>query len=181
MLKFKEEVLGDLKKIFENEELEIINLLLEGKAKVNSIKKAHLETFRKMIAVLSNELNWSGSVSEVNSEIVAEDQDETISVVQEEFNALSAVCLHTVQGNNSEIMTEVHRKKETCKALESGKCQHGWSGKKPDQQGKICSFMHPKVCKKQGKIYWQFKWFEKYSESFKLKHSTYYLTSNWDI
>jgi hypothetical protein len=72
-------------------------------------------------------------------------------------------------------------KKETCKALESGKCQHGWSGKKPDQQGKICSFMHPKVCKKQGKIYWQFKWFEKYSESFKLKHSTYYLTSNWDI
>jgi hypothetical protein len=45
MMKFKEEVLEDLKKIFENEELETINILLEGKAKSNTTKNAHLETY----------------------------------------------------------------------------------------------------------------------------------------
>ena len=32
--------------------------------------------------------------------------------------------------------------------VKRGKCKYGRSGKKPDQQGKICSYSHPPVCKK---------------------------------
>ena len=129
ILKFNEEALEELKKSFEIEELETINLLLEGKTKVNSIKKTHLETFRKIIDLLSKELNWS--VSEIIKE------EETIS---------------EVQNNDSESMRKDQKEKETCKFFRTGKCQHGRSGKKPDQQGKICSYIHPPVCKKHEKF-----------------------------
>ena len=150
MMKFKEEVLEDLKKIFENEELETINTLLEGKAKSNTTKNAHLETYRKMITVLSKGLNWN--VSEENSENVTDDRDDTISVDQEEFNAMKADYIENEDQNKSVPASEVHGKKETCKALKSGKCQHGWTGKKPDHQGKICPYMHPKACKKHERL-----------------------------
>ena len=97
ILKFKEEALEELKKSLEIDELETINLLLEEKTKCNSIKKAHLETFRKLIALLSKELNWS--VSEV---------------VKEEETILE------VQNNDSENMTKDQKKKETCKFFKSG-------------------------------------------------------------
>ena len=56
--KFKKEVVEDLKKSFEVVELETINILLEGKTKCNSIKKKDLETFRKVICLMSKELDW---------------------------------------------------------------------------------------------------------------------------
>ena len=47
--KFKEEAITVLKNSFENSDLEAINLLLEGRTKCNSVKKSHLEAFRKII------------------------------------------------------------------------------------------------------------------------------------
>ena len=44
--KFKDEALKEMKKSFETNEMDSINLLLEGKLKCNSIKKKDLETFR---------------------------------------------------------------------------------------------------------------------------------------
>ena len=48
-IKFKEDALNFLKNSLENGDLEAINTLLEGKMKCNSVKKAHLESFRKII------------------------------------------------------------------------------------------------------------------------------------
>ena len=96
-------------------------MLLEGKTKVNSVKKIHLEVFRKMINLLSQELNWS--------------EDETISEEEKK------------EENSSEEVEEDQPKKEICKFLKCGTCYHGRSGKKPDQNGKTCSFNHPPVCK----------------------------------
>ena len=56
--KFKKEAIGKLEKNFELDELETINILLEGKIKCNSIKKKDLETFRKVLCLLSKELEW---------------------------------------------------------------------------------------------------------------------------
>ena len=57
-MKFKQQALDELKNKFEVDELEILNILLSGRMKCNSIKKIHLETFKKVIEVLSNELSW---------------------------------------------------------------------------------------------------------------------------
>ena len=50
--------------------------------------------------------------------------------------------------NCSEDVTEEQKKKETCKFLQNGNCHFGRSGKRPDQNGKVCAFSHPKVCRK---------------------------------
>ena len=49
--------------------------------------------------------------------------------------------------DNQENHTEETQKKDVCKFYKNGKCRFGKSGKKPDQQGKVCSFSHPQTCK----------------------------------
>ena len=66
-MKFKNEALEELKKNFEISELDTINNLLEGKTKCNSIKKVHLETFRKIICHFSKELDF------IESDIITEE------------------------------------------------------------------------------------------------------------
>ena len=69
------------------------------------------------------------------------------------------------QNNNSE--------KKACPLLKIGKCKHGWSGTKIDQ-GKICSYNHPKVCKRQemyGRCY------DKYCSKFHLKICREYMNT----
>ena len=58
-MEFKEDALNILKNNLKNDDLEAINLLLEGKTKCNSVKKAHLEAFKKIIELMSEELKWS--------------------------------------------------------------------------------------------------------------------------
>ena len=122
--KLKKQAIEELEKNFEFDELETINTLLDGKAKSNSIKKKDLETFRKVICLLSKELEWN--------------EDETIR--EEEIKPEVKNC--------SEDVTEEQKKKETCKFLQNGNCHFGRSGKRPDQNGKVCAFSHPKVCRK---------------------------------
>ena len=74
-----------------------------------------------MIELMSKELDWS----EAKVTTVVESKPES-------------------QGNS---ITEEEQKKQVCKFLKIGKCQYGKSGKRPDQQGKICSYSHPQVCK----------------------------------
>ena len=123
-MKFINDALEELKKNFEKSELDTISSLFEGKAKCNSIKKVHLETFRKIICHLSKELDWIENDTTTEEKTKVEEQ------------------------NSSQSVTEGQKRKETCKFYKNGKCQYGRSGKKPDQQGKICSYSHPPVCKK---------------------------------
>ena len=123
-MKFKEQALDELKNKFEVDELEIINILLSGKMKCNTIKKIHVETFKKVIEVLSNELSWS------------EDEE----ILDEQTKSETQISSNDVKENQ-------HNKK-TCKFVQLGTCKYGRSGKKPDESGKICSFSHPPTCKK---------------------------------
>ena len=122
-MNFNQEALEEMKKNFTLDELETIDILSSGNLKVNSIKKIHLETFKKVIHYLSGRLNWN-----VDEEIF---DDQTKTQTQ----------------NSSEDVEENEEKKETCKFLKLGACHHGRSGKKEDAEGKICSFSHPPTCK----------------------------------
>ena len=122
-MNFNQEALEEMKKNFTLDELETIDILSSGNLKVNSIKKIHLETFKKVIHYLSGRLNWN-----VDEEIF---DDQTKTQTQ----------------NSSEDVEENEEKKETCKFLKLGACHHGRSGKKKDAEGKICSFSHPPTCK----------------------------------
>ena len=42
------------------------------------------------------------------------------------------------------FLTEEEKKKVVCKFLKRGKCKHGWSGRKFEEQS--CSYNHPEVC-----------------------------------
>ena len=86
-IKFKEDALNFLKNNLEDSELEAINTLLEGKTKCNSIKKAHLEAYRKIIEIMSNELKWS----ETKVATVVEQKIETQDEISEEQQK-KAVC-----------------------------------------------------------------------------------------
>ena len=105
-MKFKEEAQNILKNNLENGDLEAINLLLEGKSKCNSVKKAHLEAFRKIIELKSKELNWSEQITTIEEPKIEN------------------------QEVHSEGATENQQKKVVCKFLKSGSCVHGKSGKK---------------------------------------------------
>jgi hypothetical protein len=122
-VKFNNVALEELKKSFNDTELNTINMLMEGKTKYNSIKNVHLDTFRKIICLLSENLNWSEK-----EEILEEQKNEEVE-------------------NNSVDVKNDQQKKEICKFLKRGKCQYGRSGKKTDSRGNICSFNHPQVCK----------------------------------
>ena len=122
-MNFKQEALEEMKKNFTLDELETIDILSSGNLKVNSIKKIHLETFKKVIQYLSGRLSWN-----VDEEIF---DDQTKTQTQ----------------NSSKDAEENEEKKETCKFLKLGACHHGRSGKKKDAEGKICSFSHPPTCK----------------------------------
>ena len=122
-MNFNQEALEEMKKNFTLDELETIDILSSGNLKVNSIKKIHLETFKKVIHYLSGRLNWN-----VDEEIF---DDQTKTQTQ----------------NSSEDVEEKEEKKETCKFLKLGACHYGRSGKKKDAEGKICSFSHPPTCK----------------------------------
>ena len=122
-MNFKQEALEEMKKNFTLDELETIDILSSGNLKVNSIKKIHLETFKKVIHYLSGRLNWN-----VDEEIF---DDQTKTQTQ----------------NSSEDVEENEEKKETCKFLKLGACHHGRSGKKKDAEGRTCSFSHPPTCK----------------------------------
>jgi hypothetical protein len=147
MMIFKEEVLEDLKKkkIFENEELETINLLLEGKAKSNSTKNTHLETYRKMITVLSKELKWNSEKNKVAEKDVIEsspeDKDKDIEdIIDEKSESEKDVK----KENDSKDL-----KDKVCYFFRTKTCKHGKSGKIPDKSGNKCSYNHPSsVCKK---------------------------------
>ena len=58
-MNFKQEALDEMKKIFTLDELETIDKLSSGNLKGNSIKKIHLETFKKVIHYLSEKLSWN--------------------------------------------------------------------------------------------------------------------------
>ena len=58
-MNFKQEALDEMKKIFTLDELETIDKLSSGNLKGNSIKKIHLETFKKVIHYLSERLSWN--------------------------------------------------------------------------------------------------------------------------
>ena len=81
--KFKAEVLEELRKKFEDSELDTINVLLEGKTKVNSVKKIHLETFRKMINLLSQGLDWS------EDETISEEEKKKKKIVLKRWEKVS--------------------------------------------------------------------------------------------
>lgn len=68
-------------------------------------------------------------------------RDETGRKVQKNQN---------INSENYDKESKVQEKKETCKFLKFGKCRHGWSGKKPDQE-KVCSYIHPPVCREHEK------------------------------
>ena len=112
-MKFKQEALEEMKKNFTLDELETIDILSSGNLKHNSIKKFHLETFKKVIHYLSGRLNWN-----VDEEIF---DDQTKTQTQ----------------NSSEDVEEKEEKKETCKFLKIGACHHGRSGKKRMQKEKF--------------------------------------------
>ena len=58
-MNFKQEALEEMKKNFTLDELETIDILSSGNLKYNSIKKFHLETFKKVIHYLSGRLSWN--------------------------------------------------------------------------------------------------------------------------
>ena len=122
-MNFNQEALEEMKMNFTLDDLETIDILSSGYLKYNSIKKFHLETFKKVIHYLSGRLSWN-----VDEEIF---DDQTKTQTQ----------------NSSEDVEEKEEKKETCKFLKIGACHHGRSGKKKDAEGKICSFSHPPTCK----------------------------------
>lgn len=119
-IEFKEDALKFLKNSLENDDMEAINTLIEGKTKCNSVKKAHLEAYRKIIEIMSKELGWSETKMTTVVEPKTEVQDDT---------------------------SEGQQKKEVCKFLKNGNCQFGRSGKRPDQHGKVCAYNHPPICK----------------------------------
>jgi hypothetical protein len=144
---FKEEVLEDLKKIFENEELETINLLLEGKAKSNSTKNTHLETYRKMITVLSKELKWNSEKNKVAEKDVIEsspeDKDKDIEDIIDEKSESEKDVKKEKENDSKDLKDKV------CYFFRTKTCKHGKSGKIPDKSGNKCSYNHPSsVCKK---------------------------------
>jgi hypothetical protein len=147
MMIFKEEVLEDLKKIFENEELETINLLLEGKAKSNSTKNTHLETYRKMITVLSKELKWNSEKNKVAEKDVIEsspeDKDKDIEDIIDEKSESEKDVKKEKENDSKDLKDKV------CYFFRTKTCKHGKSGKIPDKSGNKCSYNHPSsVCKK---------------------------------
>jgi hypothetical protein len=147
MMIFKEEVLEDLKKIFENEELETINLLLEGKAKSNSTKNTHLETYRKMITVLSKELKWNSEKNKVDEKDVIEsspeDKDKDIEDKIDEKSESEKDVKKEKENDSKDLKDKV------CYFFRTKTCKHGKSGKIPDKSGNKCSYNHPSsVCKK---------------------------------
>ena len=128
-MKFKEAAVTIIKDKLENEELEAINVLLKGQTRVNSVKKSHLEAFKKIIDLMSQELNWRESEEISVQEPKKETQDDN-------------------QDDNQENFSEDQQKKEVCRFFKNGQCRHGKNGKKPNQLGKVCSFSHPPTCKK---------------------------------
>jgi hypothetical protein len=149
MMIFKEEVLEDLKKkkIFENEELETINLLLEGKAKSNSTKNTHLETYRKMITVLSKELKWNSEKNKVAEKDVIEsspeDKDKDIEDIIDEKSESEKDVKKEKENDSKDLKDKV------CYFFRTKTCKHGKSGNIPDKSGNKCSYNHPSsVCKK---------------------------------
>ena len=116
VLKLKEEALIKIRENLEPNELEAVDFLLEGKTKYNSVKQCNLEAFRKIINLMSTKLDW-------NENKVVSDED---------LNVQS-------NDDNQEILTEEALKTEICKFYKNGKCRFGKTGKKPDQQGKVCS------------------------------------------
>jgi hypothetical protein len=142
-------VLEDLKKkkIFENEELETINLLLEGKAKSNSTKNTHLETYRKMITVLSKELKWNSEKNKVAEKDVIEsspeDKDKDIEDKIDEKSESEKDVKKEKENDSKDLKDKV------CYFFRTKTCKHGKSGKIPDKSGNKCSYNHPSsVCKK---------------------------------
>ena len=71
-----------------------------------------------------------------------------------------------ISSENYDKGSNVQEKKETCKFLKFGKCRHGLSGKEPDQ-GKVCSYNHPPVCREH----------EKWGKCFENKCRKYHLKS----
>ena len=105
----------------------------------NSIKKAHLENFRKLIDIISKELNWSDT-----HEIVKDEEPKTeVKVNNDSENVIN---------NDSESMTNDLGEKQICKLFKAGKYHFGGSGKNTDQQGKIYCYIHPTVYKKHEKF-----------------------------
>jgi hypothetical protein len=144
-------VLEDLKKkkIFEIEELETINLLLEGKAKSNSTKNTHLETYRKMITVLSKELKWNSEKNKVAEKDVIEsspedeDKDKDIEDIIDEKSESEKDVKKEKENDSKDLKDKV------CYFFRTKTCKHGKSGKIPDKSGNKCSYNHPSsVCKK---------------------------------
>ena len=151
-MKCKEEALEKLR-IFETEELEtFVNFKLKGRPEAFQEVIDHMKYYEEANKAISGI-----SVQENNAENVSEDK--TVKFVPLYTSSLSNGRDETGrkdqknqnQNNFSEILTKVQKKKETCKFLKTGKCKHGWSGNKPDQE-KICSYNHPPVCKKHEKF-----------------------------
>ena len=134
-MKFNEEAIEELKKNFEADELETIDILISGKIKFNSIKKVHLETFKKVIHYLSKKLSWN------EDEEHLEDQNDEFKDASEttndnEENDKTDTNVQDVKKSSEKIVSD-----RTCKFFKRGKCKFGKSGKS-------CEFKHPQTCKK---------------------------------
>lgn len=71
-----------IKTSMENNDLEAINTLLEGRTKCNSIQKAHFESFRKIIELMSKELDWSET--KVTTGVESKPETQGNSITEEE-------------------------------------------------------------------------------------------------
>ena len=130
------------------------------------------EESNKAISALSIQENNSGIVKEEKKKVEIKTVENLVgvnpTVEKEEAKVPSNVHYEKEkedQNNNSE--------KEACPLLKYGKCKHGWSGTKIDQ-GKICSYNHPKVCKRQemyGRCY------DKYCSKFHLRICREYMNT----
>ena len=128
------------------------------------------EASNKAISALSIQENNSGIVKEEKVEIKTVENLVGVSptVEKEETKVPSNVHCEKEKGDQNN-----NYEKEACPLLKYGKCKHGWSGTKIDQ-GKICSYNHPKVCKRQemyGRCY------DKYCSKFHLRICREYMNT----
>ena len=134
-------------------------------------KKENLALFKTMIKTIMNDDIACKAISEsltreiVENKDLSNDQNNHSEILKSdessgEEKGVNKPVQNPVEGSlaerndkkkdQNEVLKEDEKKKETCRFLKFGKCKHGWTGKKPDQ-GKTCSYNHPKVCQKQEK------------------------------
>ena len=83
-MKFKEAAVTIIKEKLKDEDLEAIDVLLKGQTKVNSVKKSYLEAFKKILDLMSQELNQRENEEISVEEPKRETQDEEQEIKNKE-------------------------------------------------------------------------------------------------